>query len=215
MVMIMRILWPVRPETAVRIDAKFLDPQYVSWRRRTGLPVAEHTGIDINIAGTHGDGDEGYPVIAFAEGKVVSVSRHRVWGWIILIEHDKVPGYSKLWSQYAHVKFPCVAVGDYVMAGEAIASIGKGDPLAPFLAHLHFEIRKRPVAPDYWPGMNKAEILADYIDPEAYIKQYRDSSWRFLRKNYQLITTNPDTPTGQYIVNLDPAGDKVWIRKTS
>lgn len=200
------------PPKRVRISAGFLDPGYVAYRKQAGLTPAEHPGIDINISGTAGDQDLGYPVVSIAEGKVLHVGKHRVWGWIVLVEHPDPPGYPKLWSQYAHLAFVSVEPGQWILPGEAIGSIGKGDPAFPMLAHLHFEIRKKPLPPDFWPGMDRKAILDGYIDPKAYLEQYYDPAWRFRRDEVRLLS-DPNRVPGPYLLNLDPERRRIWIRK--
>lgn len=174
------IVWPM---DKWRVDAGFLDPNYPAWRRSAGLPPDEHPGVDLNVPGTSGDGDLGYPVRAMAEGRVVHVGRHRVWGTIVLIEHPTVAqalGYGYLASQYAHLLWAAVEEGQWVPAGWAIGSIGKGDPARPFLAHLHFELRTTRLPPDHWPKTKEA-IQRAYTDPVAFLRQHGDNTIRYTR----------------------------------
>ncbi len=172
------VIWPVVPRERARIDAKFLDPGYPSLRRSLGLPPDEHPGVDINISGTAGNADLGWPVVAIGEGEVVHVGKHRVWGNVVLVRH---PTYRPLlgldhevYSQYAHLHQVCVSVGDYVYPGYPVGSIGTGDPAKPFLAHLHFEIRK--VGPDILPAdawpKTRDKILKYYLDPVEFLSRY-------------------------------------------
>lgn len=166
----MRIVWPVPQVDRFYISAGFLDPNYPQWRKSAGLPPAEHTGIDLNLK-TRGDTDLGYPVVAIADGRVVHARFHRVWGNIVLVEHDH-PKLGKFFSQYAHLAHVVVEEGYYLWAGEPIGSIGKGDPTRPFVAHLHFEIRKASIPADFWPGMNRKYIQENYIDPKRFLSEH-------------------------------------------
>lgn len=214
----MRICHPlIRPEIA-RVDALFLDSNYPIWRRQMGLPPAEHPGVDYNLAGSAGDQDEGYPVVAMADGMIRSARAHRVWGNVVLIEHPELAqrlGMAYLASQYAHLKFICVTEGQQIWAGEPIGSIGKGDPARPFAAHLHFEIRKRALPPDNWPGMNRAAITEGYLDPQRWLQQYLAPEHRFTRQGLVLwLPTGKRSVPGEVVINLeDPT--LVHVRITS
>lgn len=172
------VVWPVLPKEKVRIDAGFLDPNYPSFRKSLGLSPDEHPGVDINIRGTSGNQDLGWPVVSIGEGVVVHAGSHRVWGKIVLIHH---PTFKKLlgldhevYSQYAHLHQVCVSEGDYVYPGYPVGSIGNGDPLKPFLAHLHFEVRKvgpDVLPPDAWPK-TRDKILKYYLDPAEFLNKY-------------------------------------------
>lgn len=207
----MRCVWPLPPdEKANRIDAKFLDPQYPEWRRRMGLPPDEHPGIDINLTGTSGNADEGYPVVAILPGHVVHAKSHRVWGNIVLIQHPPHVaehfGLAQLWSQYAHLKFVSVKEGDYLLPGEPVGSIGRGDPSRPFLAHLHFELRIANLPADHWPRTKQA-ILSSYLDPESFLRKHADYSRRYF---YPMSTIFGPSKRinlyGESVANLDLPG---------
>ncbi|AZF88268.1 peptidase M23 [Meiothermus phage MMP17] len=196
----MRIVHPFPQPARARVDAGFLDPRYPQWRRAAGLAPAEHTGVDYNLVGTSGDADLGYPVVAMADGIVRHARAHRIWGNIVLLEHPQLG----LWSQYAHLYQLAVDAGQEIWAGEPLGSIGRGDPRAPFLAHLHFEIRTRPLPADNWPGMNKTAIKEGYLDPETWLKQHMATERRFTRQG--LVLWLPDgkhSMPGKTIVNLD------------
>ena len=154
------MVYPVKPWSDTRISVSFLDSSYNDFRKMAGLPPAEHPGIDINI-GSPGNWDFGYPVRSIYWGEVVSASKHRVWGNVVLIWHPTL----NVWTQYAHLAHMSVRQGDVVEEGEDIGSIGRGDPAKPFVAHLHFEVRKCDLEPDFWPGMNMEKIIECYIDP--------------------------------------------------
>lgn len=178
----MRVIHPFRYAERARVDAGFLDPRYPEWRRRAGLPPAQHPGVDYNLQGTSGDGDLGYPVVAVANGRVVHARFHRVWGNVVVVEHPELAqalGLPYLATQYAHLAFLAVQEGEVLLAGEPVGSVGKGDPRAPFLAHLHFEVRTRPLPGDYWPGMDAEAIRKGYMDPEAFFKAHLSPAPRF------------------------------------
>ncbi len=178
----MRVVHPFRDRQQSSGRRWLPRPRYPEWRRKAGLLPAEHPGVDLNLSGTSGDGDYGYPVVAVAMGRVVHARAHRVWGNVVLIEHPTLAqllGLPYLATQYAHLAFVAVEEGDVVLAGEAIGSVGKGDPRAPFLAHLHFEVRRKPLPPDYWPGMDRQSIQDGYLDPVAFLSTHLEEEHRY------------------------------------
>lgn len=180
----MKCVWPLPPSPAVnRVDVTFLDPRYPGWRRQMGLSPDEHPGIDLNVAGTSGDNDLGYPVVSILPGVVVHAKKHRVWGNVVMVEHypyvAEYYGYPKLFSQYAHLAHITVAEGQHVLAGEPVGAIGRGDSTK-FRAHLHFELRKKQLAGDYWPGRNRQAILDAYTNPIAFLEKHAQYANRFL-----------------------------------
>lgn len=202
----MRVVHPLRYPEVARVDAWFLDPNYPAWRRKAGLALAEHPGVDYNLQGTSGDQDYGYPVVAAMSGQVVHARSHRVWGNIVLIEHPvmaRALGLPYLATQYAHLAFISVREGEVVLAGEAIGSVGKGDPRAPFLAHLHFEVRTRPLPADYWPGMDEEAIRKGYLDPVAFLEKHLAPELRFSYPAARIHTPQGAWSTkGRVVINL-------------
>lgn len=199
----MAVFHPFPQPKRARVDASFLDPRYPEWRRAVGLKPAHHPGVDINLAGTSGDQDLGYPVVAIADGVVVHAAFHKVWGNVVLIHHPELG----VWSQYAHLLQMCVDEGQRVRAGWPVGSIGKGDPMAPFLAHLHFEIRTKELPADFWPGMNEKAIREAYVDPLV---------WLSSRMNNQLtLDVARLFVDGRFMGNIKRAsvvGDKLYVK---
>jgi murein DD-endopeptidase MepM/ murein hydrolase activator NlpD len=93
-------------------------------RRRLGW----HRGIDIK-------GERGEPIIAAAPGVVVVSGVEPRYGRVVKIEHEY--GFTTV---YAHNDGNLVEVGDWVLAGQRIASIGRTGRATSY--HLHFEIRR-------------------------------------------------------------------------
>lgn len=93
-------------------------------RRRLGW----HRGIDIK-------GDRGDPIIAAAPGVVVVSGVEPRYGRVVKIEHEH--GFTTV---YAHNDDNFVDVGDWVVAGQRIGSIGRTGRATSY--HLHFEIRR-------------------------------------------------------------------------
>jgi murein DD-endopeptidase MepM/ murein hydrolase activator NlpD len=105
-----------------------------------------HTGVDI-IA------PPGTPVMAAAGGVVSAAELHPEYGNIVDIDHD-----NGLTSRYAHLTKSSVKVGDVVMKGQVIATVGStGRTTGP---HLHFEVREKgiPLNPNKFLALGKNEI---------------------------------------------------------
>jgi len=127
-------IWPVRGGMG-NITMYFgqnIHPIYGQWHI--------HRGIDI---ATYRSGD---PVIATADGQVVTVEHVFDYGNYVLIRHKH--GY---YTRYAHLLRPNVQVGQRVQQGEVIGYIGSsGISTGP---HLHYEVH----------------IGSDVVDPYRYI----------------------------------------------
>lgn len=93
-------------------------------RRRSGW----HRGIDIKA-------ELGTPVVAAAPGVVIMSGLEPLYGRVIKIEHDQ--GFVTI---YAHNDQNLVEVGDRVVAGETIATVGRTGRATTH--HVHFEIKR-------------------------------------------------------------------------
>jgi murein DD-endopeptidase MepM/ murein hydrolase activator NlpD len=93
-------------------------------RRRLGW----HRGIDIK-------GERGDAIIAAAPGVVVVSGVEPRYGRVVKIEHEY--GFTTV---YAHNDDNLVEVGDWVVAAQRIASLGRTGRATSY--HLHFEIRR-------------------------------------------------------------------------
>jgi hypothetical protein len=157
-----------------KVDATLADPNYKK------LYNAWHTGEDWNGRGG-GDTDLGDPVYAVSHGRVAEFGYYTPsWGNIVLLEHV-MPDGTLVWSQYAHLDEIVVEeVGQIVIRGEQIGTIGKGErtaskPRGRWIAHLHFEIRRNKLAINIWrPLVNSREqIMANYYSPTPFINEHR------------------------------------------
>lgn len=93
-----------------------------------------HTGVDVS-------GPTGQPIIAAAEGLVVSAGWRGGYGMAVVIDHG-----GGLATLYAHQSRLLVSQGQVVGAGQHIGDIGStGQSTGP---HLHFEIRQDGVPQD-------------------------------------------------------------------
>jgi len=96
--------------------------------RRSGW----HRGLDIKA-------DLGVPIVASAPGVVMASGYERRYGRVVKIEHGN--GFVTV---YAHNDENMVEIGDRVVTGQRIASVGRTGRATTH--HLHFEIRRGELA---------------------------------------------------------------------
>lgn len=148
------------PMKDYKIDTYFLDPDY---KRETG---AWHTGLDFN-GQSGGNTDMGDSVWAIGNGVIVENSDFPVWGRVILIKHVTRFG-QVFFSQYAHLIKPIQGVDIAVNMGQKIGEIGRGENDR-FVAHLHFEVRRRFIPANAWPKEDLDFIKSNYYDPAEFL----------------------------------------------
>lgn len=97
-----------------------------------------HYGLDIaNRIGT--------PIVSVMDGEVISSGPVRGFGLWVRVRHD-----NGIITVYGHIDETLVSVGERVIAGEQIATVGnRGQSTGP---HLHFEVHKggRKIDPLVW-----------------------------------------------------------------
>ncbi len=131
-------------ETLARPVLKVPFPCQQDWR---GSTRANHAGspnraMDMNKAGTSGDGDAGLPVKASAAGTVAKASTGGGGlGNTVIINHSG--GYSTL---YAHLGRISVSRGATVSATTTIGTVGKSGLSSSTPTHLHYEQHDAPNA---------------------------------------------------------------------
>jgi murein DD-endopeptidase MepM/ murein hydrolase activator NlpD len=114
-----RLVWPVQG----RVTS--------GYGRRNGKV---HDGVDIGAK-------HGSPIRAAAPGKVIFAGRLGAYGRTVVIKHE---GHYR--TVYAHARQLHVRKGEFVEAGERIATVGtSGNATGP---HLHFEVRRGERAVD-------------------------------------------------------------------
>lgn len=133
-----------------------------------------HPGFDMNQDNTNGDQDFGAPVYSTADGVVLEANSFATWGNLILIEHT-LGDKSKVQTLYGHLDKMLVVKGATVTRRQQIGTVGKGDPKAPVLAHLHFEVRKIPLSsPSAFPcGQSMQYVMDRYYDPLKFVSDHR------------------------------------------
>jgi murein DD-endopeptidase MepM/ murein hydrolase activator NlpD len=127
-----------------------------------------HTGADLNLPS---DADRHTPTYACASGVVVFASRLPRWGNVIVIKHDPLVTNGKvLYSRYGHVEAMIVSVGQRVIRGQQVASVGNA--FGQFAYHLHFDLSPTAILlqePQHWPGRDLLAVLSNYVDPRDFI----------------------------------------------
>ncbi len=140
----------VMPPNAPSISQQF---RLKAAKDLSGQPTGEHFGIDIRA-------HIGTPVLAAAPGKVIASYYEPMYGNHLVIEHATNGARLRMQTQHLHLQQRMVRVGDRVVRGQQIATLGASGVLAGGLAHLHFEVhretRKRIIKPAdphlFWAG---------------------------------------------------------------
>lgn len=168
-----RFVWPLKGHV---ISTTFCDPKYHAGLYGAALRGYWHTGLDLNVAGTSGNGDAGSPVKAIANGVVEYVAYRTAggsWGPMVVIRHELPDGKIR-WSRYAHLGRVTPKIGDFVKCDQQIAVIGLPSAWgASFPAHLHFDVmHTRPFRLTHWPQRDGpiSEVTGIYQDPAVFLK---------------------------------------------
>ncbi len=132
---------------------------------------AYHTGVDLNLNFPHWNADKDAPVYACANGWIIHSVRMNVWGNVIVIQHNTDNG--PVFSRYSHLATMAEG-GAIVRRGQQIGTVGQDERGGAH--HLHFDISTTEAMkghPGDWPGLDKARIERDYVDPLTYIAARR------------------------------------------
>lgn len=134
-----------------------------------------HTGEDWNYRGG-GDSDYGAPVYSVGNGIVTQVDTiGGGWGKVIRVCHKVSPRLVSFFDSeyletvYAHLYGFKVVVGEEVIMGQWIGSIGDAD--GKYTAHLHFEVRNRPG--ENLGGGYSSEIPDYYVHPIKFLSYFQ------------------------------------------
>ncbi len=154
----------------------WIDATGFAVRYRVGTPYeAYHTGADLNLNEPYPDADAHSPVYAAAHGVVTFADRLPGWGNVIVIRHDPlITNGQVVYGRYAHVENVRVQVGQRVVRGEQIASVGNAEGIYSY--HLHFDISTTDILqtqPWHWPRLDLDALLANYTDPRQFIINHR------------------------------------------
>lgn len=159
--------WPVAQPPCDGFDFPVGPPDAHGYYDAQPFGVTRHLGSDWNGNGG-GNTDLGDPVHASTNGLVIDARDIAGdWGNVVRIVGCDVEAI------YAHLERIEVAVGDTVTRGQRIGTIGFGARSNP--AHLHFELRDRPLP----LGGGYADVPPPgYLDPTAHIRAHRPSQQR-------------------------------------
>lgn len=145
----------------------------LDWTKSNPGVGANHCGEDWNY---EGGGDLGKPVYATANGLVVSADHEGSgWGNIVMIKHY-IPragdeGYLFITSMYAHLDTYSVSVGDVVVRGQQIGTVGDAD--GKYAPHLHFEMRwNENLVPTANHGYSCPDEASGTFDPTNFINKH-------------------------------------------
>ena len=163
-------------QTAQIWPGHWIDATGFAVRYRVGTPYeAYHTGADLNLNDPYFDADAHSPVYAAAHGVVTYADRLPGWGYVVVIRHDPlITTGQTVYGRYAHVEGIRVQVGQRVVRGEQIASVGNAEGIYPY--HLHFDISPTDALqtqPWHWPKLDLDNLMAHYVDPRQFVTNHR------------------------------------------
>ncbi|MEM1297421.1 MAG: M23 family metallopeptidase [Verrucomicrobiota bacterium] len=163
-------------------------PDASGYYKARGFYPNGHLGEDWNGKGG-GNTDEGDPIYNIGDGVVVySDDFEKGWGNVIIVRHayrEKDGRIHYIDSLYGHLKVREAFLGDRVLRGQRIGTMGCG-PNRMYWAHLHFEIRKNLAI-----GMNRSTYTRgyeNYHSPTHFIRNNRQ-----LRKEFRMVRIPIDT----------------------
>ena len=126
-------VWPLEGEIVGAYS-----PDAPAWSRTLGQ-WQTHAGLD--IAGSPGEA-----VYACRDGEVVDAWNDRLWGNVIVIDHED--GYRSTYAGLNTLKL--VSPGDKVSAGDIISAVGDSAACEAELSyHLHFELTRDGAPVDF------------------------------------------------------------------
>jgi murein DD-endopeptidase MepM/ murein hydrolase activator NlpD len=130
----------------------------------------DHLGADLNGIGG-GDTDKGDAVQAVANGRVViAEDLGGGWGKVVIVAH-RLPDGEHITSLYAHLDELSVELGEDLVRGDSIGTIGDADGV--YIPHLHFEIRSDEAL---GVGGGYSAEQEGWVDPMAFIEGSRPSA---------------------------------------
>jgi murein DD-endopeptidase MepM/ murein hydrolase activator NlpD len=123
-----------------------------------------HSGVDF-------DGQDGDPVLAAADGIVVSeIDAPRGIGTCVLIEHHcRSCSLQVYFTSYCHLQRSFVRPAQVVVRGQQIAALGHSGPFAGGVSHLHFSLCRFPCSAaardgDFVGTMNPMTVTVGCFD---------------------------------------------------
>ncbi|MBP9855825.1 MAG: M23 family metallopeptidase [Candidatus Pacebacteria bacterium] len=224
--------WPVKPYEdyyhAQEVFDFFVDD--------LGVERGHHYGVDINLRippGANVNSDMGKPVYSIAAGKVVRVydiEDLHPWGKVLVIAYV-LPDFRIVYAVYAHLERIDVGVGETVMLGQAVGTIGNANGFYTQArngssAHLHFEMKWRaPFPPDVTAYETKLELkrALDYCIPTLFIESrletikqvqpiYPEGGWQSIKPRYPAPFVTAYLARGSQFYSVKQAIDDGWLK---
>ena len=149
-----------------------------TFKEKLGYTSGRHTGVDYN----HGTDDFGDPIYAPCNGKVVGkIPSGRVGGFgnAMIIEVDGTPPKvvgNKMYMRFLHMNTIEVSVGQQVVEGQRIGTVGVSGGVP---AHLHFDI---------WTDRNGLGV---------HWKYHKDTALASYEDGFKLIENNKNWNIGE------------------
>lgn len=179
---------------------------FAIWYLLMGKSAAIHTGDDWSM---EPGGGYGQPVVAIANGVVTFAQDVATSSWrnLVVIQHRQPNGEIRH-SRYGHLQRIDVKVGQWVIRGQQIGTVGDAGGL--FYPHLHADLGRGSVLlnnPTYWPGDNLDAVIRSFFDLARIIEDEFtmavnaiDQSVGLLKQVITLLedytTPEPPTPPG-------------------
>lgn len=136
---------------------------YAVWYMLLGKQASIHTGDDWSM---EPGGGLGQPVVAVANGVVTFAQDITSSSWrnLVVIQHREADGTIRH-SRYGHLQRIDVKVGQWVIRGQQIGTVGNAGGI--FYPHLHADLGKGDMLlnnPAYWPGDNYSAVVQNFYD---------------------------------------------------
>ena len=154
----------VYPSGAPRIASDFHSLVGINGEHR-GAP---HQSIDIT-------GNNGQPILAAADSKVLEATDEHCWGTTIAVDHGKNNDGNEIIALYGHLGEMLVGAGEQIKRGDVIARLGKNQYDYECIAgvrHLHFQIgreyRDQYDKGEYWGWAYFLEDGDRGVNPHLY-----------------------------------------------
>ncbi len=164
------LISPLTPATVPLITAKLLySTRFLGTYDIDSAEYAgTHAGVDLKLA-------LGTPVGAIGGGKVVKVQQDRHLGLMVMIEHH-LPDGTTLFSIYGHLGSVSATVGQAVLPGDIVGTVGlTGESTG---AHLHLQLDRGESGENHTPyivehPLTPSEADRVLLNPISFISSHQ------------------------------------------
>lgn len=171
----------VRTPRGVRFDLPLGSQHGALTYNARAFREENHLGDDLNGIGGQ-NSDLGDPIYAAGDGLVVyAATASPGWGNLIIVEH-RPEGKTLFQTFYAHLDRMDVGVGEKVLRGQQIGTVGTAN--GQYLAHLHLECRDS-LSLDIGGGY--APFALGRMAPENYLNELRGTTLEDLSPSFALL----------------------------